>query len=429
MNRPQIRVERATDDERYVATDQIVWFEENPDVSTSELLTGLPADQRFAVDTVESGDAAGTDDSSYAGIYGVRPLDLAVPGGVAGRAQLVPCAGLTWVGVHPDHRRRGILTAMLRHHVEQTHREGVALSALHASEPAIYGRHGYGVASHTHTVTLGSGTKLQAPGLDATARALRTRFATSSDPGIAKRVRECELHAATASPGMTVAEESYYAFIVNSSRWPEQKRDKEPLRFLFAERDGEDAGLVAFRRFHHWEGGRPQGRVEVFDLRGEPAVRLALLRRLLEFDLVSTVVVSHVGDDDPIWSWVGPRGTEKVEAHENLWIRIIDLPEALALRAYAGDCDVVVDVEDPAAPWQAGVWRIRVRDGAANAERTDDPAEITLPIAVLGAAYLGGTNLVAMHRAGLLDERRAGAVAQLWRAFRTDLAPDPSLNF
>ena len=40
-----------------------------------------------------------------------------------GGARQVPCAGLTWVGVHPDHRRQGVLTAMLRHHLEQVRAE------------------------------------------------------------------------------------------------------------------------------------------------------------------------------------------------------------------------------------------------------------------------------------------------------------------
>ena len=115
----EIRVARAADDERYLATDQLVWFEETPKASTSELLHGIPADQRFAAEI----DEADADPSTYPGIYGVFPLQLAVPDASAGHARLVPCAGLTWVGVHPDHRRRGILTAMMRHHVQQTHRE------------------------------------------------------------------------------------------------------------------------------------------------------------------------------------------------------------------------------------------------------------------------------------------------------------------
>ena len=423
MGNAEIHVDRATDDERYLATDQLVWFEETGDASTADKLLGVPEEQRFAVDVVDS------DPGTYAGIYGVRPMQLAAPADLTGRAQLVPCAGLTWVGVHPDHRRKGILTAMLRHHVEQTHREGVALSALHASEPAIYGRHGYGIASQTHTLTLGRGTELRAPGLDAAASEVRTRFATASDPGIAKRVRECALRASEESPGVIIGDQDFYTFIVQSSEWPEQLRGKESMRFLFAVRDGVDVGIAGFRRNHKWDQGRPQGKLEVFALEGGPATRLALLRRLLDFDLMSTVIVPRVGIDDPLWSWTGPRAADKVEAHENLWIRIIDLPAALPLRAYAADCDVVVDVDDPAGPWHAGRWRIRVRDGAATAERTDDPADLELPVAALGSAYLGGTNLVAMHRAGHLDERRPGAIAELWHAFRTDLAPTPAAGF
>lgn len=423
MPHPEIRVDRATDDERYLGTDQIVWFEELASASTADQLLAVPADQRFAaqLDDAEPG--------PYPGIYGVCPMQLAVPHHSPERALLVPCAGLTWVGVHPDHRRRGVLTAMLRHHVEQTHREGVAISALHASEPAIYGRHGYGVATRSSTVTLGRGTELRAPELDSVAAEIRTRFATASDPGISRRVRECELRAAASSPGAVVGDEDFYTAIIRGNERPEQLREKEPMRFLFARRDNTDVGLVAFRRRHKWEHARPQGKLEVFGLIGDAATRLALLRRVLDFDLMGTVTVPQLGVDDPIWSWIGPRGADEVETHDNLWIRIVDLPEALALRSYAEDCDVVVDVDDPAAPWQAGRWRIVVRDGSAHAERTEDPADVAIPVAVLGSAFLGGANLVASLRAGVLGEQRPGAVAELSRAFRTDLAPTPAIGF
>lgn len=423
MSPAEIRVGPATDDERFLATDRIVWFDEIGGASTAEELSGLPADQRFAAETDDA--VTGT----YPGVYGVYPLQLAVPGGAAGRARLVPCAGLTWVGVHPDFRRRGVLTAMLRHHVEQTHREGVAISALHASEPAIYGRHGYGVASQSYAVTLGRRTEARAPGLDAAARTLRTEFGTASEPGIAERVRRCDLAAAVASPGAVVGEDRFYAHVIDDAERPERLRDKESMRFLFALRDGEDVGVAAFRRHHRWENGLPRGRLEVFALHGDPATRLALLRRLLDLDLIATVTVPRVGREDPMWSWIGPRAADKIEVHDNLWIRIVDLPAALPLRSYAEDCDVVVDVDDPAAPWQAGRWRIRVRDGVATAERTEDAADVELPVAALGAAYLGGTNLVALRHAGVLEERRPGAIAELWRSFRTDLAPTPATGF
>src|SRR5512142_952557 len=131
MTESPIRVGCATDPERYLATDHTVWFAEVPAAPTEEQLIGLPEEQRFAADV------DGSDPGSYPGVYGVFPLTLSIPGPGGGVRQ-VPCAGLTWVGVHPDHRRKGVLTAMLRHHLEEVHaQEGTHISALHASEPAI----------------------------------------------------------------------------------------------------------------------------------------------------------------------------------------------------------------------------------------------------------------------------------------------------
>src|SRR5690348_3226576 len=183
MTESRIHVSRATDADRFVATDHIVWFHEIPEASAEQQLIGLPEDQRFAAKM------EGSDRSTYPGIYGVYPLTLAVPGPNAGVRQL-PCAGLTWVGVHPDHRRRGVLTAMLRHHFEQVRgTEGTHVSALHASEPAIYGRHGYGLASLELQVTLNRGTTLAAPQLEAAAAATTTVRSEERRVGKERRAR------------------------------------------------------------------------------------------------------------------------------------------------------------------------------------------------------------------------------------------------
>ena len=421
MSESPIHVDRATDDERFLETDNIVWFDEPSTEPAAEELVGVPAEHRFAADV------AGADPGSYAGIYGVRPMQLALP--VGDGAALVPMAGLTWVGVHPDHRRRGVLTAMLRHHVEQTHREGVALSGLHASEGAIYGRHGWGVSTQTFSLSLGRGTKLTSPGLDEEATRLTTRFASVTDDGIAERLVACETEVAARTPGMVVGALSYYAGIVRHQRQPHAFRDKEPMRFLFAQRDGVDVGISAFRREHKWEQGNPSGKLEVFALIGDPATRLALLRRLVDFDLMGSIAVPQIGVDDPLWHWIETRSASDVQTHDNLWLRPVDLPAALPLRSYAADCDVVVEIADPYAPWHAGRWRIVTRGGEGSATRTDDEAELELPVAVLGSAYLGGTNLLAQQHAGVLAERRPGALGELWRAFRRDLAPTPASGF
>lgn len=416
-----IKVGIATDADRYRATDDTVWFQEPLAAATDVVLTGLPADQRFAAEV------EGADTATYPGVYGVFPLELALPG-PDGDPRLVPCAGLTWVGVHPDHRRRGVLTAMMRHHLEQVRdTPGTHVSALHASEPAIYGRYGYGLASLELEVTLARGATLTAPGLDADAAGLTTQLATITDPGTPQRLRDC--HRAQVESGEVVGALGYYERI--SVTHPEELRDKEPWRILFARRDGEDVGFAVFRREHKWERARPAGKLEAWKVVGEPATRLALVRRLVDFDLVGSVKLRTVSSEDPVLAWAGgPRSTSSIETYDSLWIRLVDLPEALAARTWSAPCDVVVEVVDEAAPWNDGRWRVVAdSDGAATAERTDAEADLRLPVAALGASYTGGGNLVGLLRAGLVTEARAGAVRELWRAMRTDVAPTAAVGF
>src|SRR5438552_5969175 len=61
-------------------------------------------------------------------------FSVSVPGGD------VPMAGVTAVGVSPTHRRRGLLTAMMRRQLEHVRDRGEPLAGLWASEAAIYQR-------------------------------------------------------------------------------------------------------------------------------------------------------------------------------------------------------------------------------------------------------------------------------------------------
>ncbi|MEU0218023.1 GNAT family N-acetyltransferase, partial [Streptomyces sp. NPDC006265] len=66
---------------------------------------------------------------------------------------IVPAPGVTAVGVPPSHRRRGVLSAMMRHQLAGSRARGEFLSVLLASEATIYGRFGYGPATHTQELT------------------------------------------------------------------------------------------------------------------------------------------------------------------------------------------------------------------------------------------------------------------------------------
>ena len=74
---------------------------------------------------------------------------MSVPGGGS-----VPAGGVTVVGVLPTHRRRGVLTAMMKAQLEDCRARGDAVAYLWASEATIYGRFGYGLASRIGAVEL-----------------------------------------------------------------------------------------------------------------------------------------------------------------------------------------------------------------------------------------------------------------------------------
>ncbi len=76
-----------------------------------------------------------------AGAVSAFSLRLTVPGGEVG------AAGVTGVGVRPDHRRRGVLRALIRRQLSDVRERGEPVAILWASESSIYGRFGYGLAA------------------------------------------------------------------------------------------------------------------------------------------------------------------------------------------------------------------------------------------------------------------------------------------
>jgi predicted acetyltransferase len=91
---------------------------------------------------------AAWDGGEIVGGAGAFPFQLSVPGGS------VRCGGTTVVGVAPTHRRRGVLRAMMRAHLDDIHERGEPIAALWASEETIYGRFGYGPAAFAGEVAI-----------------------------------------------------------------------------------------------------------------------------------------------------------------------------------------------------------------------------------------------------------------------------------
>jgi predicted acetyltransferase len=396
--------------------DDIAWFVEHDPTDD---------DPSGALDLGRSYAATRTGRPPFSGIYSSFDHRLTVPAPRGGLTQL-PCAGLTWVAVHPDHRRSGVLTAMVRHHLADARDLGYALGALHASEVGIYGRFGYGQASFDVALEVAGGAEVSAPGVDTSG------IGTVLVPAIGDETAQRALRIQHAVAADELGQVALTWGHVRRSFRPDlpHERGSERAKALVAVRDGTDVGYAVLRRTQRWESALPQGRLECRELvASDPAVRLALLRRLLAFDLVGTVVVPAASLEDEVIWWLGGPRAVKAQVRDALWLRLVDVPTALAGRGWSADVDVVLEVADEVCPWNAGRWRLAARQGAATCEPTDAAADVQLPVQVLGAAYLGGRSVTAMQRQGLVTELTPGAVRSLGRALATDVSPAAALMF
>jgi predicted acetyltransferase len=356
-----------------------------------------------------------------AGVYASFSFELTVPGG------LVPglptsCGGLTWVGVHPQHRRRGVLTAMMLHHLQDVREHGEPVSALFAAEPAIYGRFGYGLASSGLALTIGRGAAFrEVPG----SRRVRVRFEKADADRHSSIVESCRDAARVNRPG----EVSRPGAGMQRKAFDDQRarrRGAETLRIAIAEDadSGEVRGYALFRRTSDWSDGGPNGEVSVRELTaGDPAAAHALWSRLSDLDLMSRLSTDIRPVDDPLLSMLVDVRATTPRLTDNLWVRVVDVPAALTARRYRGDVDVVLDVSDPVFPTNSRRWHLRGGPDKAECEPTDDPADLSLDVRELGAVSLGGTTLTSLAGAGLVSAASAQALWRASSAFSSPVAP------
>ncbi|QUI31755.1 GNAT family N-acetyltransferase [Streptomyces alfalfae] len=353
------------------------------------------------------------DGEACVGSAGAFSFRLCVPGGA-----LVDAAGVTMVGVAATHRRRGILTSMMRRQLDDVRALGEPLAVLTASEPAIYGRFGYGTATQQMKAEIDtSRVRLSTPaGTDDVA----LRYARPSD--VHEACEELYARVVAGRPGMLARQPGWERLGLLDPK--ENREGASPLQCVVAERSGELAGYVRFSVKPEWDWKGPKGAVQVRDIEAlDPAAYAALWRFLFGIDLTSSVLAANRPVDDPLLQLVSDVRRCDVSVRDSLHVRLVDVGAALAARAYQMPLDVVLDVDDAFCPWNAGRWRLTGDAKGASCERTEDAADLALSVRELGAAYLGGTSLSSLAGAGRVRELRQGALAEASPAFGSDVAP------
>jgi predicted acetyltransferase len=349
---------------------------------------------------------AAFEDGAVVGGAGAYLFETTVPGGAQ-----VPTAGVMAVGVLPTHRRRGVLTQLMRRQLADAHARGEPLATLYASEGAIYPRFGYGLASLSGDIEL---PKEHAVLWD-------------DEPLGQARLVDTEEEVLELLPGIydRVQGETVGMFTRTQDWWRVRRLARrsgrpggEQMRVVI-ELDGTLEAYALYRLNFAAEHMISGTTLEISEALGtSPRALAAIWRYLLGIDWVAKISAYWLPLDHPLLLWLREPRRMRYSVAEAVWVRLVDVGAALAAREL-GEGAVVLDVRDEFCPWNQARWRV----AAESVDRTTAEADLRLDVNELGSVYLGGFTFDQLHRAERLDELKEGAVARADELFRTERQP------
>jgi predicted acetyltransferase len=300
----------------------------------------------------------------------------------------------------------------MRSQLDDLRERGEPLAILWASEAAIYGRFGYGIA---------------APSAEMTADP--SKFAFREDPGPVGTVRIVD-HDEAKQLLPRVYEKVWReipGFVERSNDWWEQYRLADPEHWrrgagpkfcALLEIDDEPVAYAIYRIKLGWEDGYSQSQVRLLEtLAATPVAARELWRFVFGIDLIAQIRGKYDPASPLFLLMTDPRSL-RLRLSEGLWLRLVDLDAALAGRTYHGDDSVVIEVRDSFCQWNEGRWRVGQEVG-----RTDDAAELELDSADLASAYLGAFDFHRLAEAERVRELEPGALERATTLFRTPRPP------
>jgi predicted acetyltransferase len=330
---------------------------------------------------------------------GAFPFELSIPGGT------LPSAGVTVVGVHPTHRRQGILGRMMRAQLADIRDRGEPIAALWASEETIYGRFGYGLAAQDVMIRASRTHAAMHPGLAGPVG--KTRLVDHDEalkifPRVYERVRRT-------TPGFLSRSKAWWELRTLDDR-PERRRGSGELNRVLLEIDGRPVGYATYRIKFEFEGAVNKGHVDVLEAIGDSDVAVReLWRYLLGIDWIDAIQCELLPADHPLFLLVQRPNRLDWKVFDGLWLRLVDVPTALSARSLAGDGRVTFEVTaDPFFADNIGTWTIE--DGVARRSRRR--ADLRLDVQALACAYLGGFTFRDLARAGRVEEVARGGLVR-----------------
>ncbi len=331
-----------------------------------------------------------------------------------GRAPLAAVGGVT---VRSTHRRRGILSQLMRRQLADFHQREEYLAGLWASEAAIYPRFGYGLATY--------GARLRIRRTDsAFQRPHPVKRVVEIDRETAREVLPVlQAQAAQGQPGFVIRNHQLWAEAFTDP--PAWRQGASRQRFVLHQEAERPDGYACYRT-HRRRGpdGENESVLEVLELHALTAEAYASLwRYCLDVDLMAGVEARHRSVDEPLRHLLLDARALQVRSADGLWLRLVDVRPALERRRYATEGELVLEVVDGFCPWNSGRLLLAAAGEGARAMPTGREPDLVLDAGSLAGLYLGANRAVTLRRAGRLEERRPGAVECADRLFAADATP------
>ncbi len=346
---------------------------------------------------------AAYDGEEIVGTTTTRTFTITTPGGS------VKLGFVDDVTVLPTHRRRGIMTRMMRAQLSQMRERGEPLAALTASESLIYERFGFGIATWVNQWKIDRRhTAMRIPPRAGGAlRFISPETAREEWPQLHARARKDRV-------GMVHYDAGYWRFALGESEI--LRRGATEFFHVAYLRGDHVAGLCSYRI---WESA-----VRVIFLLGEDAeVEAELWRFCFGIDLITEIHAFAQPTDDPLpWRLEDPRRLQ-MSMRDHIWLRLVDVREALVSRGYAEPGGLTLRVHDKFCPWNDALYTLEGSPAVSECTRSGSAPQIELGVSDLAAAYLGGVSFSTLARAGRVEEHTPGAMASADRMFRTGRSP------
>ena len=338
-------------------------------------------------------------------------LEMSIPGATAA------VAGVSNVAVQPTHTRRGVMTRMMNHQINDVHERGEPLAALFATESLIYGRFGYGVGSLNERWTLERQHNRYARNYESNGQ---ISFVDPED--IAEKFFEVFRRSTRERPGVFhLAALKQWG---RDSELPEHRQGgRGGLFFIAYEDDGRVDGYASYRT-------SGAGTLTVNELVADTReANAALWRFCFDVDLVTSTEALKRPVDDPMpWMLADPRRLQRF-TRDGMWLRVVDVAASLEQRRYMVDDRLVLEVRDDLCPWNDGRFELEGSPEGATCRATTASPDLAIAVSGLASTYLGAASFSSLAPAGLVDEHTPGALLRADRMFSVQYRPWTPHNF